>query len=228
MKNFNLLLLLMLLHTVNTKSQTSISPNLIGQNYWMPAHNNYDGNNTNLTGELQNHWTDIRISGVKFIRVGGIQYNDLPFDDPTILTVIDDIRNPAKGNAEPIIQIPFNNGWTLQDNIDRAVAIFNHINTNNNKNIMYWSIGNEPNAEYLNWNTSIAIASYIKAISTALKGINPNIKIMGPELTHYISSLMNDFTEPDPNNNHSTSLMGQGSNGYYIDFISFHTYPRSA
>lgn len=123
----------------------------------------------------------------------------------------------------------------------------------NTNPIKYWVISNEPNLAYSCSTSSLGgfvwdgsggmvsthaanIAAYIKAFSTQMKQGDPNIKIMGPELTAfsnddywYVNQVMGQLLGTGAN-----SIMGQiscscGANGkYYIDIVSFHHYPNSS
>ncbi|MCE9540026.1 MAG: hypothetical protein K8R85_12535, partial [Bacteroidetes bacterium] len=89
------------------KAQT-ISPTLYGQNAWYVA-------NPSI-GYLDNYWDDIGASGVKYIRIGGIEVNFRPLysfnrtslaitNVTKLKRLIDSIR--ANG-MEPIIQVGYN------------------------------------------------------------------------------------------------------------------------
>jgi hypothetical protein len=211
--------ILMLFCIVNfiVVAQIPISPKFFAQNYWMP-------NKGPFTGHMQTYWSNIVQSGVKYMRVGGIDY-DGPnmWSNTDIIDIIDEIR---LYNIEPIIQVPIDNNKTIGDNVNDAVALITAINSNAGRNIMYWEIGNEPNAEYssgtYDYSTTSQIKSYITQISTAMKGVSgqSGIKIIGPALTHYDYNLYEDLMDGGVDD-----ITGSGPNGFYIDYISFHTYP---
>jgi hypothetical protein len=110
---FLLWLLPCILYCSQVFCQTPISNKLLSQNYYLPNHPLYNALDQSLNGTLNTlHWGDVRNSDAKYIRIGGKSYDkDRMFHYPLLRDIIDEIRDPAKGNAEPIIQIP------IQDNL---------------------------------------------------------------------------------------------------------------
>ncbi|MFL5753700.1 MAG: hypothetical protein ACJ76F_09850 [Bacteroidia bacterium] len=208
----------------NSSFCQTISTTFFGQNYWRP------NRTIHFNGELQNHWTEIEASGIKYMRIGGKDYDangtyvwtsaDLASGPSSIVT---ELRSHG---IEPIIQVPIDASLTAAQNATAAATLVNDVNNTYSGNVTYWIIGNEPDGSYASpFNTAAGIQSYIQAVSTAMKGVSgqSGIKIIGPSITAY---------NPASNGNMMSDLIGgtydvtgSGANGYYIDIVSFHIYP---
>lgn len=199
----------MLMFLFCLKSQ-EISPFLFGQNAWMPD----TIGNTFYNGKLHQNWSKIKDSKASIIRFGGIGVDQNKATNSQYLKIIDSIKI---NNMEPIIQVPFNNG---QYNSQQAASIVHFLNIESNKNVKYFIIGNEPNLGY-NMNSS-QITFYIKSFSSAMKSVDPNILIIGPELAWFDKTIIDNLTTP----NGPDDISGKDMSGkYYIDVFSFHDYP---
>ena len=206
------LLALGLFASAESQAQT-IPTNFFGQNAWMP-----DTIGTRLLGgKLHKHWGDIGASKAQMIRFGGIASDrDMPTNYQYI-KMIDSAR--AKG-MEPVIQVPYHNG---KYNAQQAAAIVKFLNVTSGKNIKYFIIGNEPDLEY-SFTTAAQVANYIKPFATAMKAVDPNILIVGPECAWFNHGIIDGLTQPGGPND----ITGRDANGrFYVDVISFHTYPFS-
>jgi hypothetical protein len=204
----------------------TISSLFYAQNYWDP--------NRHFGGQLETYWNDIVASGVKYMRIGGIAY-DAVNNSPAGTTYLWTSADLASGtgsiiaemrsyNIEPIIQVPIDITKTIAQNATAAATLVNDINNTYGRNIIYWEIGNEPNGQYAGTNhydADTAIAHYIKNVSTAMKGVSgqSGIKIIGPSLSFYDAARYGHFLGG------ANDISGSGTNGYYIDYIDFHTYP---
>jgi hypothetical protein len=200
------------------KAQT-ISTNFFGENAWMPDTIG-DVNNCNeppclLYGKLHKNWNKVKESGAQVVRFGGIAADRNMPTKYQYIKMIDSIR--ANG-MEPIIQVPFRKyHYTAQ----QAADIVTYINVTKGKNIKYWIIGNEPDLGY-SYSTASQVANYIKPFASAMKAVDPTIKIIGPETAWYDTNIINGLTTP----NGPDDITGKDAAGrYYIDIISFHTYP---
>lgn len=204
------LALILSLTAENTFAQ-AISTQFFGQNAWMP----HMIGSTVLNGKLDKHWGNIRNSGTAFVRYGGITCDrDMPTNQQYI-AIIDSIR---KNGMEPIIQVPFDKyKYTAQ----QAAGIVTYINKTQGRNVKYWSIGNEPDLGYSYTNAG-QVAAYYKAFSSAMKNVDPSIKIIGPDCAWFNKAIMDGLTSP----NGADDITGKDAAGrYYLDVISFHTYP---
>jgi hypothetical protein len=195
-----------------SKAQT-ISNHFFGQNAWMP---DVIGT-TVLNGKLDQNWGNIKNSNASLIRYGGIIVDR---DKPTnaqYLKIIDSVR--ANG-MEPVIQVPYNAGqYTAQ----QAAAVVTYINVTMGRHVKYWIISNEPNLGFGYTNAS-QIANYFKPFASAMKNVDPSILIVGPEVAWLDQNIMNGLTNPGG----PDDITGKDASGrYYLDVISFHTYPFS-
>jgi len=206
-----ILLTLGFLFVAGSVNAQVIQPHFFGQNAWMP-----DTVGTRLLGgKLHKQWGKVKDSKATLIRVGGIAPDR---DKPTnfqYIKMIDSIR--AKG-MEPVIQVSFHNWkYTAQ----QAADLVQYINVTKGKNIKYWSIGNEPDLEY-GFTTASQVAGYIKPFASAMKAVDPSIITIGPETAWFNQGIMDGLTTPNGPND----ITGKDAAGrYYIDIISFHTYP---
>lgn len=199
-------------------SAQSITPVFFGQNAWMPDTIGQASNCTQppciLYGSLHNKWGKIAESGAGSIRYGGIQVDRNMPTHYQYIKVIDSIR--AKG-MEPIIEVPYHNG---RYSASQAAALVQYINVTKGRNIKYWIIGNEPDLEY-SFTTASQVAAYIRPFASAMKAVDPGIKIVGPETSWYNTNIINGLTTPGG----PDDITGTDANGrYYVDILSFHTY----
>lgn len=192
-----------------TKAQT-IAPYFFGQNAWMPD----TIGSTVYYGQLHNKWPQIAESGARLIRFGGIGPDKHMPTKHQYLKMVDKIR--AHG-MEPMLQVPFYNGMY---NAQQAAEIVKYINVTMGRNVRYWIVANEPDNEY-SYSTAAQCATYIRAYSKAMKDVDPNIKIIGPETAWYNTNIINGLITPGG----PDDVTGKDSKGRYIlDILSFHMY----
>jgi len=215
---FGFLALSLLFSIKSAKSQT-ISNDFFGVNAWMPdTIGNYFAcpeAPCYFNGKLHKNWQKVKASGATIVRFGGISADRNRPTNFQYIRMIDSIR--ANG-MEPIIQVPFfNNRYTAQ----QAADIVRYINVVKGKNIKYWIIGNEPNLSY-SYTTAAQVASYFKPFASAMKNVDPSILIIGPEPAWYDQNIINGLTTPGG----ASDITGKdGAGRYYLDILSFHTYP---
>ncbi|ARN57029.1 Alpha-L-arabinofuranosidase [Sedimentisphaera salicampi] len=85
-------------------------------------------------------------------------------------------------DVEPFITINFQSGWRynrIQDSLNETLALVQHCK-NNNYNIKYWRIGNEP----FNM-TASELAGIVNMFVPAMKQIDPNIEIIVNTSNHF-------------------------------------------
>ena len=211
MKKLLLFLLLSGL-TLSAGFGQAISPYLAGQNAWLPTALGTQVFN----GQLDRLWPLVKQSKVKMIRIGGNGVNSNLVTNAQYIALIDSIRRIG---AEPMVQVSEGRG---RFTAAQAAQVVQHVNITMGRNIRYWIIGNEPdlnNASQTNPTPVAGVEAYIKAFASAMKAVDPTILTVGPENAGYNSYFpalvggANDIT-------------GRDANGrYYIDVISFHTYP---
>jgi hypothetical protein len=206
------------LFIIGTTQSQNISGHFFGQNAWMPDTIGNANNCTDppciLNGKLQQNWGNIKDSKAQLVRFGGIAPDKNMPTNYQYIKMIDAIR--ANG-MEPIMQVPFyNNRYTAA----QAAAIVNYINVTMGKNIKYWVIGNEPDLAY-SYNSAQQVAAYFKPFASAMKAVDPNILIIGPECAWFNKNIIDGLTTP----NGPYDITGRDAAGRtYLDIISFHFY----
>jgi hypothetical protein len=150
----------------------TISPMLFSQNYWMP-------DRAPFTGKLQDYWNEIEESGLKFMRIGGKDYDkNLMWSYLDLNSIITELRNHG---IEPIIQVPIDPAQDVLFNAARCSLYVDEINNISGRNVVYWAIGNEPDGSYSpDFDDASEIQSYIQAVSTAMKDADPTSKLLVP------------------------------------------------
>ncbi len=213
LKNFIQLGLLVGLMTVftNNVAKAQVTASFFGQNAWMPD----TIGSTFYNGKLHSNWGNVKNSGAAIVRFGGTSVDHTQPTKYQYIKMIDSIR--GKG-MEPMLQVPFNNG---QFSAQNAASIVQYINITKGKNVKYWVIGNEPDLAY-SFTNAAQVAAYIKSFSSAMKAVDPTIKIVGPETAWFNQGILNGLTTA----NGPDDITGKdGAGRYYIDIFSFHTYP---
>jgi hypothetical protein len=122
---------------------------------------------------------------------------------------------------EPILQVPV---YGSTYSASQAADIVRYVNVTNGRAVKYWVIGNEPDLDSgaYNYTTAAQVAAYIKPFASAMKAVDPTIKIIGPETTWYDETFIDGLTSCDGG---ADDITGTDSNGrYYVDIISFHLY----
>jgi hypothetical protein len=193
-------------NTSHEAKSVKISPYLFGQNLWLT-----DGAE-GRSGYENQLWPKVKESGAKIIRIGGNGYEQSMPGIDTLTRWVNDIK--AIG-AEPLMQV------SRLQTADDAAKLVKYFNVDNSNKIKYWAIGNEP---YLiaKWSVD-TISKYIKAISTAMKEVDPSIKIFAPDEAAYENQLYDELLFDD-----KYSVAGRNKNGqWYIDGVTFHNYPNS-
>ncbi|HYK03820.1 MAG TPA: fibronectin type III domain-containing protein [Thermoanaerobaculia bacterium] len=208
--------------TTSPSAVTAISPHFFGINAWMPyqigAHVYY--------GSLGSHWTNVQNSGAKIMRYGGNgvdHHADPMWSNSTTstlaqyLALVDNMKNRG---IEPVLQVPvYGSTYSTTD----AEDIVRYVNITHARGVKYWSIGNEPDlaSGAYNYTTAAQVAAYIKPFASAMKAIDPTIKIIGPETAWYNTTIINGLTTCGG----ASDITGTDANGrYYVDIISFHHY----
>lgn len=188
-----------------------VSKTFFGQNAWMPD----SVGNVSFNGNLNKTWGSIAASGAGVIRFGGTAVDQHMPTTSQYMKMVDSIRGRG---MEPMLQVPYNKGaYTPQ----QAAAIVRYVNITKGKAVKYWVIGNEPDLAY-GYTTSAQVAAYMKAFSSAMKAVDPSILIVGPECAWYNRNIYLGITTPGG----PDDLTGKDAAGhYYVDMISFHTYP---
>jgi hypothetical protein len=170
--------------SITSTGATAISPLALGQNYW----------------NWEPPWGDavagsvaaVKPMHIAFLRAGGINNETqmpTPFDNAQIDAFV--TYSQAIG-AEPDLQVPLlydtaGNPATAQT----AADMVTYANKTKGYGIKYWAIGNEPDdystmmgvpASFAGYSAAAYCTSF-KAYAAAMKAVDPNIKVLGPELS---------------------------------------------
>ncbi|MEA2604853.1 MAG: hypothetical protein QOF89_5845 [Acidobacteriota bacterium] len=199
-----------------------ISAHFAGINAWMP----YQIGSHVYNGKLETKWAEVQASGAKIMRYGGngVDHYADPSDPSQYVTLVDSMRSRG---IEPVLQVPVY-GSTF--NSTQAADIVRYVNVTNAKAVKYWVIGNEPDLSGGGYGTGYSAsqaAAYFRSFASAMKAVDPTIKIIGPETAWYDTAIIDGLTSCTGNSTtDANSIMGKdGSGNYYVDIVSFHTYP---
>jgi hypothetical protein len=179
-----------------------ISPLVFGINYW---------------GERDTEvlWPTIQASGVTLIRFGGAGPDN---EQPTNQRYADVAAGIRSIGAEPYLQI------SRHFTAARAGQIVDFVNNTQQQHVVYWSINNEPDIGANEPLMSVAdTANLIISLASAMKAVDPTIQIYAPEVASYNETYLM------PMLGGASDITGKDANGhYYIDGVTFHTYPFNA
>ncbi len=183
-------------------SGPELSPVLVGQNYWGES-------------DTEALWPAIKASGVKLVRFGGAGTDVEQPTNQRYAAVATAIR--AIG-AEPYLQI------SRHFDAVRAQQIVDYVNRQQALHVTYLCINNEPDIGANEPLMTVSdTANLIKTLASAMKQADPTIQIFGPELAFYDEAYMGPLLGG------ASDITGKDANGhYYVDGISFHTYPFGA
>lgn len=208
-----------------------ISPVFFGQNAWMPE----------WVG-LAHKWGDLELllcgagyvpggpcapaevqaSGVQVMRYGGKAVDkdwDHGVSPAQYLQMVDNLR--ANG-IQPILQVPYHDGQFPPSVAAGLVATIN--GPPNSRAVRYWSVGNEPNDVY--GSDAADIAGYIRLYVPAMRAVDPDIVVVGPDLSWLESDIMEELMRPGgPLDICGTYTDAGGTVRPYLDVVAFHTYP---
>jgi hypothetical protein len=183
-----------------------ISPLLIGTNVW---YGDPDPKVWQLTAD----------AGTRLIRIGGHAYDKKLPDEKTLVGWIKKIR---AGGAEPLLQV---SQYESPEKAARLVRDFNKRRIAGQP-VLYWNIGNEPWLQNGRPDFGVMpekIAAYFKAISAAMKAVDPKIKIFGPDECAFFPKIY----EPLFGGAHDIAGKVPGKSYYYCDGLSWHRYPQT-
>jgi hypothetical protein len=148
-------------------------------------------------------WKTFKDCGLGMVRIGGIKYDDEGLPGET-RGWVDKIKTLG---AQPLIQIPKGSSAQQAADIVRQYS-----------DVTFYSIGNEPDLGGVS-NPS-DIANYIRPKATAMKKVNPKIKIYVADCAWYNKSIYPSLFGGD------NDISGKDINGnYYVDGLSWHQYP---
>lgn len=224
-------------------AQFTVNPNFYSHSYWY-AH--FNKNIPNYPTDLKPAvWTFLTDCNPSFLREGGHNNN---FDvSPANLTyplaganqinpldyvtITDNIR--ANG-SEPMITVPFNATLTVNTNAANAAEVVRVLNVVHKRGVKYFIISNEPEedfgikgniAAYLG-NPAQYVSAYVKALSQAMKEIDPTVKIIGPELESGFATyaLQNSLLSGTYSITGNIQPPSTAAGLPFIDYYSYHRY----
>jgi hypothetical protein len=166
--------------------------------------------------------SEVQASGVQAMRYGGKSV-DKDWDDGVspgqYLAMVDNLR--ANG-IEPILQVPYHDGQFSPSVAAGLVATIN--DPPNSRAVRYWSVGNEPNDVYAS--DAADIAGYIRLYVPAMRAVDPEIVVVGPDLSWLETDIMEELMEPGgPHDICGSYTDADGVVRPYLDVVAFHTYP---
>ncbi len=198
--------------TVSIDDPTPIGEMAFGLNYWswVDAWGNSVAGTSDVISELS----------PQLIRIGG-HTNDAndpePFDDAELDEAIAYIRSVG---AEPLVQVPVLadvNGETPTP--ETAAEMVVYLNVTNDYRIKYFSIGNEPDlygeqgdmpSDY----TADMFSETYLAFAEAMRSVDSEILLVGPDLSWKYQSGANDWLTPFLD-----------TCGEMVDIVAIHRYP---
>jgi hypothetical protein len=199
-------LALILIFILNTGiNAQQISPFLWGQNHWMAT-----GDESVRVGYLDELWPEVKESGITCVRIGGNGYNKRFPSRKRLNAMVDSIRNIG---AEPLLQVP-DKFTALQ-----AKELVEYFSQPKGKKVTYYSIGNEP---LLHDDFTVdEIHEYLTRIATAMKEVDPSIKIFVFDECELREQAYRDLCGG------RLDMSGVKVNGaWLIDGFNFHRYPN--
>jgi hypothetical protein len=209
---------------VDISKLRDISPMLYGQNYynWIPAWGAQVLEVKDLVAPLH----------LNLLREGGAPSD---VSTPVMFGFADAdtfVRYAADVGAQPYIQIPFvgmrsSAGELLSATSQNAAEMVRYLNVTNNYRVRYFSIGNEPDiyetqglkigGQSTTGYTAKQYCSGFTEFVNAMKGVDPTIQIMGPELSWKYRGGASDWITPFLR-----------TCGKLVDIVSIHYYPFDA
>ncbi len=197
--------------TISGESPKPVAATFFGQNYWswVKAWGNPVAAVESQTKEL----------GIQLLRAGGAN-NDQQAPEPFTEAEIDGFIAYAQSiGAEPLLQVPvLKNVAGEPATAEDAAAMVRYVNQTKQYGVRYFSIGNEPDLYEeqghvaAGYNAS-AFCKTFASFASAMKAVDPNIVILGPDLSWKYQG-GNDWLTP--------FLQECGSS---VDVVAVHRYP---
>ena len=179
----------------------NISPLLVGVNVWYNP------------GTAE--WNAIKPAGLRIFRIGGASADHGMPSNSQLTTWVNQIK--AQG-GEPMIQV------SQYGTAQQAASVVQYFNVTTGNKVKYWNIGNEPwlqRGRPASSTMGPIVAGYVKPIASAMKAVDPTIKIFAPDECEYMD-YYNDIVGG------ASDITGKDANGrYYVDGISWHRYANT-
>jgi len=152
-------------------------------------------------------------AGITFLRFPGGNWGDQ--NDLRPLQIDRFIALARSMQAEPSISARLQGGSPEQ-----AAELVRYVNVENDYGVRYWSIGNEP-ALYGDYDT-VRHNTEWRAIAEAMLAVDPDILLIGPEVTQYTG---NPTTDPRDESGRDWVREFLLANGDLVNVVSIHRYP---
>jgi hypothetical protein len=176
-----------------------------------------------IFGTNHGPWTAVPVNfleeayaaGVTLLRWPGGEFGD---ENNVTRTDIDRFINLARQmGAEPHIQARLRNGTPEQ-----AAELVRYTNIEMGYGVRYWAIGNEPNLYPEEEYDLNRFLTEWRAIAEAMLAVDPEIQLVGPEITGYLPSPAGDPFTMEAREWMEAFLQ---ANGDLVDVVSIHRYP---
>ena len=156
---------------------------------------------------------EAQVSGIKFMRFPGGRWGDL--NDIREQQIDDLMRICRIVGAEPSISVRLENGTP-----EAAAELVRYANIENDYNVRYWAIGNEPSLfdDY----TTEDLNEQWRAIAEAMLEVDPDIILIGPEPHQWTGNPATDPRDPEGREWVREFLL---VNGDLVDIVAVHRYP---
>ncbi len=153
-------------------------------------------------------------AGIEFLRYPGGEWGDE--NDLQGYQIDQFIDLARRMGAEPNICVRLAGGTPEQ-----AAQLVRYANVDNDYDVVYWSIGNEPNLYGDEYGTVQHSAEW-RAIAEAMLEVDPDILLIGPNVTGYTGN-----TATDPKDDEGRDWMREFllANGDLVDVVMIHRYP---
>lgn len=105
-----------------------------------------------------------------------------------------------------------------------AAELVRYANVTKGYNVEYWGIGNEPDLYEANGLTGYNVDRYNaewRSFAQAMKAVDPNIKLVGPDISQFVAHPVTDDLQARTN----WLLSFLKANGDLVDVVSVHRYP---
>lgn len=159
---------------------------------------------------------ETRAAGLTLVRWPGGEWGDRNTITPALIDRF--VAFARDIGAEPQIHVRLLDGTP-----EAAAELVRYANVEQGYGLRYWAIGNEPNLYPPDeaWPAD-RIANDWRAIAQAMLAVDPDLVLMGPEVTGYLAPPAND-----PFTNEARAVMQEflRVNGDLVDIVTIHRYP---
>ena len=152
-------------------------------------------------------------SGITFLRFPGGRWGDL--NDIQPFHIDNFMATASIVGAEPSIHVRLENGTP-----EAAAELVRYTNIEQEYGVEYWYVGNEPNL-FDDYTVAEMVVQW-RAIAEAMLEVDPNIILIGPEISQWNGTPDVDPVDPDGVDWLRGFLQ---ANGDMVDIVSVHRYP---